>query len=223
MSSSFRIRTEMQFTVATWLLIIAAVGCHPVETVVLAADTSATERSQRGPTRDGVYDIEGNRHRPLAPASPRFRVITFVTTDCPVANAFQPTLRKLAEEFSDAQIDFYQVNPARSATIEKSKQHVFDFGISSPMILDPNQSIAARLGAKVTPETFLLSPSGDVLYRGRIDDLYVGFGKKRQMPTVHDLRDAIVAALDSRPISTPITKPIGCIIQYEGKNLGNSR
>ena len=91
------------------------------------------------------------------------------------------------------------------------------------MILDSDQAIAERLDAKVTPETFLISPTGDVIYRGRIDDLYVGFGKKRQKPTVHDLRDAIYSALASRPISSSVTKPIGCIIQYDQKQTESSK
>ena len=75
--------------------------------------------------------------------------------------------------------------------------------------------IARRVQAKVTPETFLISPQGNVLYHGRIDNLYAGFGKRRQSATVHDLRDAITAALAGQPIAGSATKSVGCFIQYE--------
>lgn len=176
------------------------------------------EKLDRENAQDQAVDIAGQRHQLFAGTSDRYRVITFVTTDCPIANAYQPTLRKLAEDFSDAKVDFFQVNPTRSATVEKAKLHASEFEIASPMILDPDQAIVGRLGAKVTPETFLISPAGDVIYRGRIDDLYVGFGKKRQKPTVHNLRDSIKSALASRPIATPATKPVGCIIQHSQRN-----
>ena len=86
-----------------------------------------------------------------------------------------------------------------------------------PMILDSDQSIARRVNAKVTPEAFVISPVGDVLYRGRINDLYAGYGKRRREASSHDLRDAVAAALAGEPIAIPETKPVGCFIQYERK------
>lgn len=217
MIRSIAMRLQRQSLIITLLWITAMVGCRPADEVPVAVDTSKQERLGRGSTHDDVSDIEGNQHRLFDHTSNRFQVITFVTTDCPIANVYQPILRELAEDFSEAKIDFFQVNPTRSATIEEAKLHSSDFEITSPMILDSDQAIADRLNAKVTPETFLISPSGEVVYRGRIDNLYVGFGKKRQKPTSHDLRDAINSALALQPISTPATTPVGCIIQYDHK------
>ena len=162
-------------------------------------------------------DTAGLQHSLFSSSDGRYRVLTFVTTDCPIANACQPELSRLCELYSEANVDFYQINSTQSATLDAAKEHVESYGISMPMILDSDQSIARRVNAKVTPEAFVISPVGDVLYRGRINDLYAGYGKRRREASSHDLRDAVAAALAGEPIAIPETKPVGCFIQYARK------
>jgi hypothetical protein len=59
------------------------------------------------------------------------------------------------------------------------------------------------------------SPKRELLYRGRIDDRYVDFGKRRPEPMTHDLREALEAILAGRPVARPRTEPIGCDIPKE--------
>ena len=120
----------IRVTLVALLCVSAIVGCRPADTVV--ADASKVEKPDRGNAQDEAEDIAGKRHQLFAVTSDRFQVITFVTTDCPIANVYQPTLRKLAEDFSDAKVDFFQVNPTRSATLEKAKQHLSLIHISEP-------------------------------------------------------------------------------------------
>jgi hypothetical protein len=65
---------------------------------------------------------------------------------------------------------------------------------------------------KMAPEVAVLGPDGKVLYRGRIDDLYVTYGKRRPAPTQHDLRDALDALLAGKAIAAPTAKVIGCYL-----------
>jgi hypothetical protein len=58
----------------------------------------------------------------------------------------------------------------------------------------------------------VLSPSGDVLYRGRIDDRVADFGKRRVEPTRRDLRLALDAILAGKPVQARLTKAVGCYI-----------
>jgi hypothetical protein len=51
-----------------------------------------------------------------------------------------------------------------------------------------------------------------VLYRGRIDNLYADLNQRRAEATEHDLRDALDAIVDGRPIKSQ-PPPIGCAIQ----------
>ena len=49
-------------------------------------------------------------------------------------------------------------------------------------------------------------------YRGRIDDLYVDFGKSRPEATTHELADALSATLAGEDVVEPVTEAVGCYI-----------
>ena len=51
-----------------------------------------------------------------------------------------------------------------------------------------------------------------LVYHGRIDDRFIDFGKSRPEATVHDLQNAIDAALAGRKVTPAETKAIGCYI-----------
>ncbi len=64
----------------------------------------------------------------------------------------------------------------------------------------------------------MFSPNGKLLYRGRIDDRYVDFGKKREQPGHRDLKDALDAILKNEPVHSPDQPPIGCYIPTKEKS-----
>ncbi len=71
------------------------------------------------------------------------------------------------------------------------------------------------MGAKTTPEAFLVDPSGQILYRGRIDDRFPDFGKKRAKPTKEELRDALADYVSGSEIRTKQTQAVGCVMRYQ--------
>jgi hypothetical protein len=79
-------------------------------------------------------------------------------------------------------------------------------------VLDPELKLAKLTGATVTPEACVLSPAGEILYRGRIDDRAVKLGTVRVEPTVRDLRLALDAVLAGKPVAEKFTRAIGCYI-----------
>ena len=64
----------------------------------------------------------------------------------------------------------------------------------------------------MTPLAVLSAKHGRVRYRGRIDNRYESFGKPRRVVTERNLRDAIDAVLDGRPVKNPETPALGCHI-----------
>lgn len=139
-------------------------------------------------------------------------VIVFTKHDCPIANSYLPTLHRLQVDFQSKGIRFLMVYSSPVVTTEIARQHAELYSIDIPAILDTDLAIANMLDAKVTPEVFLVGPAGAVLYRGRVDDKYVGFGKRRTTPTREDLREALRDFTEDRRVRVPATKPIGCII-----------
>ena len=141
-------------------------------------------------------------------------VLVFTRTDCPIANEYQPKLRRLYEEFGD-QFEWILVYSQPSVNAEGIEQHGKEYRVDFKRAIDVDLAFAKRFGVKVTPQAIVVSPKGDVLYSGRIDDLYEGFGKKRRAITRDDLRLALQEIAANKPVSHPESPAIGCILPME--------
>ena len=170
---------------------------------------------EEGRSREWEFvDVQRERHRPLKQQDARGFVLVFITTDCPISNYYQPLLGRLHERYQKQGVPFFLCHASKDVLVKEVKKHQQEFRVRVPIVIDQDQRIARRLAAKVTPEAFLIDADGKVVYRGRIDDLYADFGKRRRQARTHDLRDAIDALLAGKPIRTPQTKPVGCFISY---------
>lgn len=139
-------------------------------------------------------------------------VLLFIARDCPISNAYAPEIKRILTAYAPQKIAFELVYPDPGTTSAAAHQHAKDYGYTCPIVLDPTHRLAKKYGATVTPEAVVLSPQGKILYRGRIDDLFVTFGQRRFQVTKHDLRQALEAVLRGKPIATPRTTAIGCFI-----------
>jgi peroxiredoxin len=137
-------------------------------------------------------------------------VFIFVATDCPNSNTYAPVLARLYHEYSPRGVLFFNVYSDESA--ETVRKHDSEFNVPFPALLDPHLVLARQTGARTTPEAVILGPEGQQLYRGRVDDRFVDFGKTRFQPTENDLREALDDTLQGKPVAHPITKVLGCAI-----------
>jgi hypothetical protein len=101
-------------------------------------------------------------------------------------------------------------------TAEAARQHAQEYQLQPPVLLDPRHELVKLAGATKSPEAAVFSPTGELLYRGRIDDRYVGLGKRRTQATRHDLREALEAILADRP-APPGGEAVGCFIPEGGE------
>jgi thiol-disulfide isomerase/thioredoxin len=161
-----------------------------------------------------LTDLAGQTHNPFDEPTTRAVALVFITPDCPIANYYQPTLRKLGDEFAERGVPLFMIHSDPDVTIESAQRHVAKFKITAPVILDRDQSIARRVDAKITPEAIIVDRDGEILYRGRIDNFYEALGRKRRAATEHDFRDALAAVANGRPVANPVTKALGCHIPF---------
>ena len=150
---------------------------------------------------------------PLTPVKGRKAVVLFfVGCDCPISNAYAPEIRRICTQYAARGIGFYIVYPDPAVTLDAARKHANAYGLPAPVLRDPGHRLCRKAGATVTPEAALLASGGKLLYRGRIDDLYVGFGKQRYAATRHDLRLALDAVLRGQLAPQPFTRSVGCYI-----------
>ncbi len=159
-------------------------------------------------------DITGKKHAPFDSKRTKALVAVFICTDCPIANYFQPSLRDMAKKYEAQGVRFVLIHSDLECTRKAAKKHAKEYAITIPVILDHRQKVAKQLKAEFTPEAFVIIPHGEVRYRGRINDMYISYGKKRRAPTRNDLDEAIAAVITGRAVLTPKTMPVGCPIFY---------
>jgi thiol-disulfide isomerase/thioredoxin len=159
-----------------------------------------------------VPDVNGRAVRPLELNGAPATVLVFVATDCPISNGYAPELQRIMAEHKADGVRFYLVYADPTTTAAAAKAHMATYGYHCSALLDPHGALAARVGATVTPEVAVIGAGGTVLYRGRVDDRYVAFGRKRPAATTHDLRDAISAVLAGRAVRVARTTAVGCPI-----------
>lgn len=129
-------------------------------------------------------------------------VVVFLSTICPYSNYYNDLLRDMATEFGKKGVVFVGVNSGRLETVEEIRTHARAHGHSFDIIKDSDDRIADLLDAQRTPEAFLFDQQGTLRYHGRI-------ASKISSP---DLKVAIEALLEGRPIRPAETKAFGCAI-----------
>jgi peroxiredoxin len=138
-------------------------------------------------------------------------VLAFLGTECPLAKLYGPRLNALHRQYSERGVVFLGINSNKQDSLTELNAYVHRFEIEFPMLKDVGNRLADALQATRTPEVFVFDSARDLRYHGRIDDQY-GVGYARGTAEQSDLKIAIDELLAGKPVSTPETKAIGCII-----------
>lgn len=182
-----------------------------------AAEPSGPGTSERGAAEvavasSSVVDLEGAPVDPLA-GDASATVLVFVSTHCPIANRYAPTVRALAEGWQARGVAAWLVYPDPDDDAAAIGMHQAEHGLALPSVRDPEHLLVARAGVRVTPEAAVWQPGAAApVWRGRIDDRAVEFGKLRAQASAHDLRDAVDAVLHGRSPAPAGGPAIGCYI-----------
>jgi len=159
-----------------------------------------------------LFDTAGKAHTAAEWTGKRAIVLLFVGTECPLSDGYVPELNRIEQTYAPRGAAFYAVQGDATVEAEEVRRHAKEFGYHFPYLLDPQESLAAYTGATVFPEAAVLSPRGELLYLGRIDNRLEDYGKQRVRVTRFDLRDALEAVLSGKPAPHPRTKVLGCAI-----------
>ena len=189
----------------------ALLGLASLAIVALQAVGRGQAESPAGVEAREARGVDG-RPIPLVPPKGGATAVVFYSTECPISNEYSPTLKAIAESQPSgrSQLVGICVDPDLS-TLDISK-HAKEFGLKFPIALDRDGSLAARFGAKVTPEVFVLDDAGKVRYKGRIDDTFAARGKRKANPSSNDLKDAVAAVLAGKDVAVDHAEAIGCPI-----------
>ncbi|CAN5392307.1 hypothetical protein BH11PLA2_BH11PLA2_23450 [soil metagenome] len=186
------------------IFLSGVMGCAP--------QTSVDQGPEAGPVLPGLLNLDG---QPLDLGSLHqspLTVFLFTRTDCPISNRCAPEICRLCEKYQPRGVRFYLVYVDAHQSPDEIRRHLHDYGYPCPGLRDVKHKLVTTCNATATPEAVVWNRERATVYQGRVNDLYMELGKPRAEATTHDLADAIDAALTSRPITTPLTRAIGCPI-----------
>jgi hypothetical protein len=181
--------------------------------LLVSALLAQPQASAQGPASPGVRTLDDKPVDPWSvPAGTRGHVLVFTTTDCPISNRYAPELARLSAAYAARGIRFWMVYPVPGDTPERIRAHVGRFGIGLPVVRDTLGTLVRRSGVTVTPEVAVIHASGQLVYRGRVDDRYTDFGVDRPAPRTRDLDQALTQLLAGQPVVPATTRAVGCFL-----------
>jgi thiol-disulfide isomerase/thioredoxin len=141
-------------------------------------------------------------------------VYVAVSEECPICKNISQDLQLISERYSE-NINFILLFPFKISNYKTMHEFKVKYNLLKwKGVLDEDQSRSKSLGISVTPEAVVIDKSGEVLYKGRINDLYSKPGKKNHNAKLNDLSEAIEATLNGKNINKPWPKAVGCYITF---------
>ncbi len=175
-------------------------------------DESAQPIAVAPPTLKGI-GIDSRLYRPGQSENCRAVVVVFLGTQCPISNAAIPQLNQLATECRQRNVEFFGVISWRSVSRSEALRHADEYDVGFPVLLDTTGELRERLGATHSPHAFVLTPLGETVYSGAIDDQFPSVGRKKLQAGSYYLRDAVASVLTGRSVNPTRTEPVGCRLE----------
>jgi peroxiredoxin len=153
-------------------------------------------------------DVDGAEHSLKSLKGKNGAVLIFISVQCPVSNAYNERMEKLAMDYKARGINVIGINANSTEDAAAVKSHASEKKLTFTILKDPGNKIADKLGATRTPEVYLLDASNKLVYHGRIDN-----SQNPAQIESNDLRDALDAVLANKPIQKTEAKAFGCTIK----------
>lgn len=149
-----------------------------------------------------LYEFKGNKAV----------AVIFIATQCPYSNAFNHIMAKLAREYAERGVAFVGINANKTEPVAQVAEHARTHSLGFPVLKDEGNVIADQLGARVTPEVFLLDANWTLRYHGALGNSHQPTTKPEEATDV-EVRPALEAVLGGQPVAMAETKAFGCTIK----------
>lgn len=144
-------------------------------------------------------------------------LVMFICRHCPYVQHVQEGLARLGRDYAakDMGIVAISANDAKGYPEDAPaslKAMAAELKFTFPYCHDESQVVAKAYSAVCTPDFFVFDKDRRLVYRGQLDDSRPGNGKP---VTGRDLRAALDAVLDGRPVASTQRPSIGCNIKWK--------
>lgn len=147
-------------------------------------------------------------------------LVMFLSNHCPYVKHLRGALAELARDYQPrgvaiAGIMSNDVARYPADAPERMREERAAWGWTFPYLYDETQEVARAYRAACTPDIYLFDGERRLVYRGQFDDSRPSNGIA---PTGADLRAALDAVLEGRPVPAGQRPSIGCNIKWKPGN-----
>jgi thiol-disulfide isomerase/thioredoxin len=153
-----------------------------------------------------LTDSTGKEHK-LADYKGKVLVINFSSPNCPFSKGADTAINALAEKYKDAA--FLGIDSNKNVTADDLNKHIAASKQPYPIAKDPENKYADAVGAKVTPELFIVGKDGNLAYHGAPDNRTSPDGE----PTEQYADAALKALSEGKPVEKTEVSAWGCGIK----------
>lgn len=145
-------------------------------------------------------------------------VVFFTCNHCPYVLGSDEVTRKTADRFQSEGVRFIAINSNSPNTYAEDSFENMIVRMDENQfpwlyLHDETQQVALEYGALKTPHFFVFDQERKLVYTGR------GVDQPRYVSkmTVNNLELTLSELIAGKPVSVPVTNPIGCNIKWDGK------
>lgn len=187
----------------------------------MAANSTMQPLGSSAPDFD-LLDVVSGEHRSLGSLTDDVAtVVMFICNHCPYVKHVNGELIAAANDYASRGVSFVAISandaeqypddgPDQMAAVAQKLSYPF------PYLYDETQDVARAYGAVCTPDLFVYDGTLALAYRGRLDASTPGNGEPI---TGADLRGALDALLDGRPVGGEQRPAMGCSIKWRTARL----
>lgn len=147
-------------------------------------------------------------------AQDHIKVCFFLLEECKITQAYIPDINSIHKDFSNDRFEYHAYFSSPASDRNDAQVFADRYNLAIPIEMDSTQFWAKKFDITVMPEVVVYNIKLDqIVYQGRIDNLFAKIGKRRSRATQTDLRDALNSILKGIPIAVPKTTPIGCFLE----------
>jgi peroxiredoxin len=147
-------------------------------------------------------------------------LVVFLCRHCPYVKHVRAGIAALGRDYGDRDVRIVAISSNDPVAYpddapESLAEEARDAGYAFPVLFDETQEVAKSYTAACTPDFFVFGPDRTLVYRGQMDGSRPGNG----VPvTGEDLRAALDALLEDRPVPGDQLPSVGCSIKWRPGN-----
>ena len=142
-------------------------------------------------------------------------VYVFLSETCPICQSITTELKQIDTRYRGEGVKLVGLFPSPKISTEESrKKFAKKYQLSFPLLSDSSHTFTQKYQATITPEVVVVNDvSGEILYRGLVDNSFASVGKRRRVVTEHYIMNMLQHYYAGKPSTITSTQPVGCIIQ----------